>query len=183
MSWSRFHDHKDTGLIGNLQDNAAEDAGKLHATYHHNLFLKVNSGPRMRYGTVHFYSNHFQEVTVNGVAAETMSTAIVEQNMFDRVGTPITTDYEDLETRQRQRRQQHVRRQRRELHLGDRQPGRSPISTPPDSAGGSPRSWPRARAPASSSNSARAAGGRSDSRYSTLPLPPVIGETVSAPTS
>ena len=96
MSWSRFHDHKDTGLIGNLKDNAEEDAGKLHATYHHNLFLKVNSGPRMRYSTVHIYSNHFQEVTVNGVAAETMSTAFVQQNMFDRVGTPITTYYEDM---------------------------------------------------------------------------------------
>ena len=96
VSWSRFHDHKDTGLIGNLKDNAEEDAGKLHATYHHNLFLKVNSGPRMRYSTVHIYSNHFQEVTVNGVAAETMSTAFVQQNMFDRVGTPITTYYEDM---------------------------------------------------------------------------------------
>lgn len=98
VSWSRFHDHKDTGLIGNLQDNALEDATKLHATYHHNLFLKVNSGPRVRYGTVHFFSNHLQQVTVNGVAAETMSTVLVEQNTFDRVGTPITTDYEDVET-------------------------------------------------------------------------------------
>ena len=98
VSWCRFHDHRDTGLIGNLQDNAAEDAGKLHTTYHHNLFLKVNSGPRMRYSTVHLFSNHFQEVTVNGVAAETMSLAFIEANAFDRVGTPITTDYEDVET-------------------------------------------------------------------------------------
>jgi pectate lyase len=98
VSWSRFHDHQDTGLIGNLQNNALEDANTLHATYHHNLFLKVNSGPRLRYSTVHLYSNHFQQVTVNGVAAETMSTAFVQQNMFDRVGTPITTDYEDDET-------------------------------------------------------------------------------------
>jgi len=98
VSWTRFHDHKDTGLIGNLEDNALEDSGTLHATYHHNLFLKVNSGPRVRYGTLHFYSNHLQQVTVNGVAAETMSTARVEQNTFDRVGTPITTDYDDLET-------------------------------------------------------------------------------------
>ena len=98
VSWTRFHDHKDTGLIGNLEDNALEDGDKLRATYHHNLFLKVSSGPRVRYGTVHFYSNHLQQVTVNGVAAETMSTALVEQNMFDRVGTPITTDYEDVLT-------------------------------------------------------------------------------------
>jgi pectate lyase len=98
VSWCRFHDHRDTGLIGNLEDNAAEDAGKLHTTYHHNLFLKVNSGPRMRYSTVHIYSNHFQEVSVNGVAAETMSLAFIEQNTFDRVATPITTDYQDAET-------------------------------------------------------------------------------------
>jgi pectate lyase len=97
VSWSRFHDHRDTGLIGNLEDNAAEDANKLHATYHHNLFLKVRSGPRVRYGTVHVYSNHFQEVANNGVAAETMSSVHVEQNLFDRVGTPITTDYEDAQ--------------------------------------------------------------------------------------
>lgn len=98
VSWTRFHDHRNTGLIGNLEDNALEDGGTLRATYHHNLFLKVYSGPRVRYGTVHLYSNWFQEVTINGVAAETMSNVLVEQNMFDRVGTPITTDYEDVET-------------------------------------------------------------------------------------
>lgn len=96
VSWNRFHDHRDTGLIGNLEDNAIEDMGKLHATYHRNLFLKVNSGPRVRYGTVHVFSNHFQEVAVNGVAAETMSAVYVDQNVFDRVATPITTDYDDL---------------------------------------------------------------------------------------
>lgn len=98
VSWTRFHDHRDTGLIGNLEDNELEDGGTLHATYHHNLFLNVNSGPRVRYGTVHVFSNHFQQVTVNGVAAETKSTVLVEYNMFDDVTTPITTDYDDLET-------------------------------------------------------------------------------------
>jgi len=96
VSWTRFHDHRDTGLIGNLEDNAAEDTGKLRATYHHNLFLKVYSGPRVRFGTVHVFSNHFQEVSINGVAAETFSSVVVDHNMFDRVMTPITTNYEDV---------------------------------------------------------------------------------------
>jgi pectate lyase len=97
VSWTLFHDHRDTSLVGHSQsaDAQLEDAGHLHVTYHHNQFRNVESGPRVRFGTIHVFNNHFQDVGIFGVAAETMATARVDHNVFERVSQPITTDYLD----------------------------------------------------------------------------------------
>jgi len=96
VSWTRFHDHKDTSLVGHTSDLAqmAEDSA-LSVTYHHNLFFNVQSGPRIRFGNAHVFSNFFQTVTAFGVASESFAFVQVDHNMFADVPLPITTSYQD----------------------------------------------------------------------------------------
>ncbi|MFJ4834011.1 polysaccharide lyase family 1 protein [Streptomyces sp. NPDC088747] len=59
-SWNSFQDHDKTLLIGNSDSAAADDAGKLKVTLHHNLFDGiVERAPRVRFGQVDVYNNHF----------------------------------------------------------------------------------------------------------------------------
>src|SRR5436309_1937183 len=53
ISWTKFHDHRDTSIVGHSDLNGTEDKGHLHVTYHHDLFQNVDAGPRIRFGTVH----------------------------------------------------------------------------------------------------------------------------------
>jgi pectate lyase len=96
VSWTQYHDHKDTGLVGHTNDPTAEAEDRaLQVTFHHNLFLNVNSGPRVRWGTAHAFSNHFQNVTAYGVASLSSATVLVDHNLFDATSVPITTLYQD----------------------------------------------------------------------------------------
>ncbi len=97
VSWTLFHDHKDATLVGHSSNamQMAEDAA-LSVTYHHNLFLNVNSGPRVRWGTAHVFNNHFQNVTSFGVVSESAAAVLVDHNVFDDdVTLPIATTYQD----------------------------------------------------------------------------------------
>ncbi|MET8079850.1 pectate lyase [Streptomyces sp. NPDC005303] len=61
-SWNVFADHDKTILIGNSdsESTAAGDRGKLKVTFHHNLFSNlVERAPRVRFGQVDSYNNHF----------------------------------------------------------------------------------------------------------------------------
>ncbi|MFE9437507.1 polysaccharide lyase family 1 protein [Streptomyces sp. NPDC006602] len=61
-SWNVFADHDKTILIGNSdsESTAAGDRGHLKVTFHHNLFSKlVERAPRVRFGQVDSYNNHF----------------------------------------------------------------------------------------------------------------------------
>ena len=97
ISWTLFHDHKDASLVGHSSDatQMAEDEA-LSVTYHHNRFLNVNSGPRVRWGTAHVFNNHFQNVTAFGVVSESTAAVLVDHNVFDDdVALPIATTYQD----------------------------------------------------------------------------------------
>ncbi|GAB2738316.1 pectate lyase family protein [Streptomyces bullii] len=60
VSWNSFEDHDKTMLIGNSDSAAATDAGKLRVTLHHNRFEGiVERAPRVRFGQVDSYNNHF----------------------------------------------------------------------------------------------------------------------------
>ncbi|WP_432118867.1 pectate lyase family protein [Streptomyces sp. bgisy032] len=60
VSWNSFKDHDKTMLIGNSDSAAADDAGKLKVTLHHNRFEGiVERAPRVRFGQVDSYNNHF----------------------------------------------------------------------------------------------------------------------------
>ncbi|MDX5566767.1 pectate lyase [Streptomyces sp. ID05-04B] len=61
-SWNVFGDHDKTILIGNSdsESTAAGDRGHLRTTFHHNLFANlVERAPRVRFGQVDSYNNHF----------------------------------------------------------------------------------------------------------------------------
>ncbi|MEE1754862.1 pectate lyase family protein [Streptomyces sp. SP18CS02] len=60
VSWNVFADHDKTLMIGNSDSAAATDAGRLRVTLHHNLFKGVvERAPRVRFGQVDAYNNHF----------------------------------------------------------------------------------------------------------------------------
>ncbi|MFJ4815150.1 polysaccharide lyase family 1 protein [Streptomyces sp. NPDC088801] len=60
VSWNSFENHDKTMLIGNSDSAAADDAGKLKVTLHHNRFKGiVERAPRVRFGQVDSYNNHF----------------------------------------------------------------------------------------------------------------------------
>ncbi|MFD5719948.1 polysaccharide lyase family 1 protein [Streptomyces sp. NPDC127036] len=61
-SWNVFADHDKTILVGNSDSaaTAAVDRGHLKVTFHHNLFTGlVERAPRVRFGQVDSYNNHF----------------------------------------------------------------------------------------------------------------------------
>jgi pectate lyase len=61
-SWNVFADHDKTILIGNSDGASAtaSDRGHLKVTFHHNLFRNlVERAPRVRFGQVDAYNNHF----------------------------------------------------------------------------------------------------------------------------
>ncbi|MGA5283656.1 polysaccharide lyase family 1 protein [Actinospica acidiphila] len=61
-SWNVFTEHDKTILIGNSdsESTAVGDRGRLKATFHHNLFEDLTERtPRVRFGQVDVYNNHF----------------------------------------------------------------------------------------------------------------------------
>lgn len=60
VSWNSFQDHDKTMLIGNSDSAGATDSGRLRVTLHHNRFEGiVERAPRVRFGQVDSYNNHF----------------------------------------------------------------------------------------------------------------------------
>ncbi|MDF2050922.1 pectate lyase [Arthrobacter sp. Cr_A7] len=63
MSFNRFSDHDKLLLIGSTDNTNRGDPGKLRVTIHHNVFENIGQrAPRVRFGQVDVYNNHF---TVN----------------------------------------------------------------------------------------------------------------------
>jgi pectate lyase len=61
MSYNRFSEHDKLLLIGSTDSTSRGDAGKLRVTIHHNVFENVGQrAPRVRYGQVDVYNNHFK---------------------------------------------------------------------------------------------------------------------------
>ncbi|GAB3212868.1 pectate lyase [Marinactinospora endophytica] len=59
LSYNVFADHDKTMLIGNT-DRPDRDRGRLRVTLHHNRFDNIlQRAPRVRYGQVHVYNNHY----------------------------------------------------------------------------------------------------------------------------
>jgi pectate lyase len=93
VSWSRFHDHYKTSLVGNSDSTGDEDAGHLTVTYHHNAFHRSGGrNPSVRFGTVHAYNNHYLDLDDYGVASRMEAQVLVENNWFENVNRPIRAD-------------------------------------------------------------------------------------------
>ncbi|MEG8280147.1 pectate lyase family protein [Streptomyces sp. AHA2] len=87
VSWNSFRDHDKTMLIGNSDSATADDTGKLKVTLHHNRFEGiVERAPRVRFGQVDSYNNHFVVTKgqkwgyVYGIGKE--SRLVAEHNAF-----------------------------------------------------------------------------------------------------
>ncbi|MGQ4486350.1 polysaccharide lyase family 1 protein [Streptomyces sp. 372A] len=90
-SWNVLKDHDKTMLLGNSDKAGATDRGKLRVTLHHNLFKDVNErAPRVRFGQVDSYNNHFVATKGSvygysyGIGAE--SHLVAEHNAFTLSG-------------------------------------------------------------------------------------------------
>lgn len=60
ISYNRFADRDKLMLIGSTDSPGRGDPGKLRVTLHHNEFVNVGQrAPRLRYGQVDAYNNHF----------------------------------------------------------------------------------------------------------------------------
>jgi pectate lyase len=94
VSWCHFYytnpsaSHRFSNLIGHSDNNAGEDAGKLHVTYHHNWWgqLVHERMPRVRFGRVHVYNNFYNTPGNNNcIRAAIGSEILVANNYFDTV--------------------------------------------------------------------------------------------------
>lgn len=101
VSWCKFYytsnsGHNFVNLIGHDDDNAAEDTGHLHVTWHHNWWstLCIERMPRVRFGQVHTFNNYFN-ASVSGIVTNSYcvraaigSQLFIENNFFENVHTP-----------------------------------------------------------------------------------------------
>ncbi|WP_433698668.1 pectate lyase family protein [Nocardiopsis sp. CA-288880] len=86
VSWNDFVERDKAMLLGN-SDSRTTDRGRLRVTYHHNHFDGLGQrAPRVRYGQVHVYNNHY---TVRGglyqysLGVGVESHVYAENNVFD----------------------------------------------------------------------------------------------------
>ncbi|TDB74750.1 polysaccharide lyase family 1 protein [Micromonospora sp. KC723] len=86
ISWNHVT-HDKNMLLGHADGNSAQDAGRLHVTYHHNFFDGTQQrNPRTRYGNpVHVYNNYYLANEDYGVRAATASGVLIEGNYFQNV--------------------------------------------------------------------------------------------------
>jgi pectate lyase/pectin methylesterase-like acyl-CoA thioesterase len=86
-----------TSLVGNGDDNGAEDTGRLNVTYHHNAFTLVRQRtPRMRFGNAHVYNIFVDDTlsapflgTQTAVNSTINAAVLVENSDFLEVRTPL----------------------------------------------------------------------------------------------
>ena len=98
ISWTRYHDHDDTGIIGHSDNNGPMDMGTFHITYHHDLFTNVTAGPRVRFGSVHVFNVYFEDVGDYAVASTMGGLVLIDDTYFKNIpapGWPVTTNLPD----------------------------------------------------------------------------------------
>ncbi|MDT0445017.1 pectate lyase family protein [Streptomyces johnsoniae] len=95
VSWNHTHDHAKNMLLGHDDDNEAQDVGHLNVTYHHNWYDQTpQRNPRVRFGNpVHVFNNYFFDNSDTGPACQADSGCWIENNFFEDVEEPMTTDY------------------------------------------------------------------------------------------
>ncbi|KAF1974762.1 pectin lyase-like protein [Bimuria novae-zelandiae CBS 107.79] len=98
VSWNKFKDHWKGSLVGHSDNNAAQDTGKLHVTYHHNLFQNVNSRlPSIRFGTGHIYSSCYIDNPTSGIHSRMGAQVLVEESSFTNTKSAIITNLDSDE--------------------------------------------------------------------------------------
>jgi uncharacterized repeat protein (TIGR02543 family) len=94
VSWNYLHHHMKNMLYGHTDGStqAAIDA-QFRITLHHN-FIESTDGrnPSLRYGAVHMFNNYFRNITDYGVAVRQGGHALIQNNVYENVNIPITTN-------------------------------------------------------------------------------------------
>jgi len=96
VSWCKFYftapncNQSRVSLIGS-SDDATDDLGKLHITFHHNFFSSLcwQRIPSVRYGRVHIYNNYYNcPGNLYCIRSRIQAECLVENNYFDSVNNP-----------------------------------------------------------------------------------------------
>lgn len=96
VSWCKFYftaansDQTRVSLIGN-SDNATDDLGRLHVTFHHNWFgsLCWQRIPSVRYGRAHIYNNYYNcPDNLYCIRSRIQAECLIENNYFESVNDP-----------------------------------------------------------------------------------------------
>jgi len=99
VSWTKFHftpttpdlEHRFGCMIGNSDDDRAEDTGHLRVTLHHNWWADYirQRAPRVRFGDVHLFNNYWSTAGNDySIWAALGSRVLLEQNYFLAVTNP-----------------------------------------------------------------------------------------------
>jgi pectate lyase len=96
VSWCKFYftaansDQSRVSLIGS-SDDATDDLGRLHITFHHNWFgsLCWQRIPSVRYGRAHIYNNYYNcSGNLYCIRSRIQAECLIENNYFDSVNDP-----------------------------------------------------------------------------------------------
>ncbi|HEX8345992.1 MAG TPA: hypothetical protein VF657_14820, partial [Actinoplanes sp.] len=94
VSHNRFVGTDKSMLLGHSDNNGAQDAGYLRATYHHNWFDGSNTRhPRVRFGYAHLFANYV-DVTDYFIGLGVGGNVYADSNYVKRAKT-ITQDFGD----------------------------------------------------------------------------------------
>ncbi|MDZ7924877.1 MAG: hypothetical protein U5M23_12675 [Marinagarivorans sp.] len=59
LSWNHFYHYDKVSLVGHVDTNSLQDAGRLHVTFHHNYYENTQQRhPLLRFGKVHTFNNY-----------------------------------------------------------------------------------------------------------------------------
>jgi uncharacterized repeat protein (TIGR02543 family) len=99
VSWNHFHDHMKNILIGHTDNSGAQATDEqIRVTFHHNLFENTDGrNPSLRFGAVHFYNNYLKNITDYGFALRQGAHGLIQNNVYENVRIPITTNKFDGE--------------------------------------------------------------------------------------
>jgi len=98
LSWNRFRNHYKVSLIGNSDDAAATDRGRLRVSIQGNWFQNVNSrNPSLRFGTGHIWNNLFENVGSSTINSRMGAQVLVENNVFINARRTIITNLDSRE--------------------------------------------------------------------------------------
>jgi len=96
VSYSHFHDHYKSSLIGHSDDNGAQDEGHLTVTFTHNYFGNLNSRlPSYRFGTGHIYNNYYENNS-DGINSRDGARLLVQNNVFSGIKKPLYSTLDGL---------------------------------------------------------------------------------------
>lgn len=94
VSWNYLHDHMKCSLIGHSDASSHESIdSQFKITYHHNHFQQTDGrNPSLRFGALHMFNNYLENIADYGIAVRQAGHAKLENNHFESVNIPVTTN-------------------------------------------------------------------------------------------